>query len=47
VWREQDMSLCSALELEAASQALMMTSRDHAVFYKAFTQNGRRDWPGP
>ena len=44
--RELDMSLGGALELEAATQALLMTSRDHAEFYEAF--KGKRDprWSG-
>ena len=35
--RELDMSLGGALELEAATQALLMGSRDHAEFYEALT----------
>jgi enoyl-CoA hydratase/carnithine racemase len=35
--REQDMSLSSAIELEAWAQALLMRSDDHREFYRAFT----------
>ncbi|MBA3361473.1 MAG: enoyl-CoA hydratase family protein [Actinobacteria bacterium] len=34
--REQDMSLGSAIELEAWAQALLMRSDDHREFYRAF-----------
>lgn len=44
--RELDMDLGSSIELEAFTQALLMTTEDHAEFYRAFT--GRRDprWTG-
>jgi enoyl-CoA hydratase/carnithine racemase len=44
--RELDMDLGSAIELEAYAQALLMTTADHAEFYRAFT--GKRDpgWKG-
>lgn len=44
--RELDMDLGSSIELEAFTQALLMTSEDHAEFYRAFT--GKRDpnWTG-
>src|SRR5262249_26257118 len=35
--REQDMSLSAALELEAMTQALLMTGQDYAEFHAAFT----------
>jgi enoyl-CoA hydratase/carnithine racemase len=44
--RELDMSLAGALELEAATQALLMTSRDHAEFYGAFTEKRPPNWTG-
>jgi enoyl-CoA hydratase/carnithine racemase len=44
--RELDMSLGSALELEAAVQALLMTSHDYAEFYEAFTQRRAPRWSG-
>jgi enoyl-CoA hydratase/carnithine racemase len=34
--REQDMSLPAAVELEAVTQALLMTSKDHAEFHADF-----------
>ncbi|HEX6221455.1 MAG TPA: enoyl-CoA hydratase family protein [Acidimicrobiia bacterium] len=44
--RELDMDLGSSIELEAFTQALLMTTEDHAEFYRAFT--GKRDpqWKG-
>lgn len=44
--RELDMDLGSSIELEAFTQALLMTTEDHAEFYRAFT--GKRDprWSG-
>ena len=44
--REQDMSLSAALELEAMTQALLMTSADHREFYEAFTSGRRPRWTG-
>ncbi|HEX2050020.1 MAG TPA: enoyl-CoA hydratase family protein [Actinomycetota bacterium] len=44
--REQDMDLGSALELEAATQALLMTSEDHAEFYAAFKEGRSPRWTG-
>jgi enoyl-CoA hydratase/carnithine racemase len=44
--RELDMSLAAALELEAATQALLMTSRDHAEFYDAFREKRPPRWSG-
>ena len=44
--RELDMSLAAALELEATTQALLMTSRDHAEFYEAFNEKRRPNWSG-
>lgn len=35
--RELDMDLGSSIELEAFTQALLMTTEDHAEFYRAFT----------
>ena len=34
--REQDMSLSASLELDAMTQALLMTTDDHAEFHAAF-----------
>jgi len=44
--REQDIDLGSAIELEAFAQALMMTSEDHAEFYRAFTGKRPPEWKG-
>jgi enoyl-CoA hydratase/carnithine racemase len=44
--REQDMDLGSAIELEAFAQALMMSTDDHAEFYRAFTGKRPPDWRG-
>lgn len=46
VGRELDMDLASAIELEAFTQALLMTSEDHAEFYKAFTGKRAPEWKG-
>jgi enoyl-CoA hydratase/carnithine racemase len=42
--RELDMSLSSSLELDAATQALLMTTEDHAEFYAAFTARRPPVW---
>jgi enoyl-CoA hydratase/carnithine racemase len=44
--RELDMDLAGALELEAATQALLMTSEDHAEFYEAFKSKRPPNWKG-
>lgn len=44
--REQDMDLGSAIELEAFTQALLMTTEDHAEFYRAFTARRDPRWKG-
>ena len=44
--RELDMDLAGALELEAMAQALLMTTEDHAEFYKAFTEGRDPKWSG-
>ena len=44
--RELDMDLAGSLELEAMTQALLMTSEDHAEFYKAFTEGRKPNWTG-
>lgn len=44
--RELDMSLASAIELEAWTQALLMRSDDHREFYQAFTEKRAPDWRG-
>ncbi|MBV9383456.1 MAG: enoyl-CoA hydratase family protein [Streptosporangiaceae bacterium] len=44
--REQDMSLSAALELEAATQALLMAGQDYAEFHAAFTAGREPRWQG-
>jgi enoyl-CoA hydratase/carnithine racemase len=44
--REQDLDLAGALELEAMTQALLMTSDDHREFYRAFTEGRDPRWTG-
>ena len=44
--REQDMSLSAALELEAVTQALLMTGQDYAEFHAAFTAGREPYWQG-
>jgi enoyl-CoA hydratase/carnithine racemase len=44
--RELDMSFAASLELDAATQALLMGSLDHAEFYEAFTAKRPPRWAG-
>lgn len=44
--RELDMNLGSAVELEAWTQALLMTSADHQEFYRAFIEKRPPTWSG-
>jgi enoyl-CoA hydratase/carnithine racemase len=44
--RELDMDLGSAIEMEAFTQALLMTTEDHAEFYRAFTGKDQPRWKG-
>lgn len=44
--RELDMDLAGAIELEATTQALLMTTDDHAEFYAAFTEGRKPKWTG-
>lgn len=44
--RELDMDLGSSIELEASTQALLMTTEDHAEFYEAFTGKRPPEWKG-
>lgn len=44
--REQDMSLSAAIELEAMTQALLMTTEDHREFYTAFREGRDPQWRG-
>lgn len=44
--RELDMDLAGAVELEAQTQAVLMTSADHAEFYRAFCEGREPRWTG-
>ncbi len=44
--RELDMDLGSAIEIEAITQALLMTSHDHREFYAAWRDGRRPGWTG-
>ena len=44
--RELDADLSGALELEAMTQALLMTTEDHREFYRAFTAGRKPQWKG-
>jgi enoyl-CoA hydratase/carnithine racemase len=44
--RELDMDLGSAIEMEAFTQALLMTTEDHAEFYRAFIGKRPSEWKG-
>lgn len=46
VQRELDTSLPAALELEAVTQALLMTTADHREFYEAFSAKREPRWTG-
>ncbi len=44
--RELDMSLAGAMELDAMTQALLMTTDDHAEFHAAFNARRPPRWTG-
>jgi enoyl-CoA hydratase/carnithine racemase len=44
--RELDMPLAAAVELDAMTQALLMTTADHKEFHAAFTENRPPQWTG-
>jgi enoyl-CoA hydratase/carnithine racemase len=44
--RELDMDLGGAIEFEAITQALLMTSKDHHEFYDAWSAGRRPQWSG-
>ena len=46
ITRELDMPLGPAMELDAMTQALLMTSEDHAEFHAAFNAKRKPDWKG-
>jgi len=43
---ELDMPLAAAVEMDAAAQALLMTSADYAEFHAAFTARRAPEWKG-
>jgi enoyl-CoA hydratase/carnithine racemase len=46
ITRELDMPLSAAMELDAMTQALLMTTHDHAEFHAAFTEKRPPKWEG-
>jgi enoyl-CoA hydratase/carnithine racemase len=44
--RELDMPLSASVELDAMTQALLMTSEDHAEFHAAFNARRSPEWKG-
>lgn len=44
--RELDMSIAGAMELDAMTQALLMTTRDHAEFHASFNERRAPRWEG-
>ena len=44
--REMDMDLASAIELEAANQAVLLSADDHREFYDAWTDKRAPAWTG-
>lgn len=46
ITRELDMSLGSATELDAMTQALLMTTDDHAEFHASFNEKRKPRWTG-
>jgi enoyl-CoA hydratase/carnithine racemase len=46
ITRELDMPIGPAMELDAMTQALLMTTHDHAEFHAAFTAKRPPEWTG-
>jgi enoyl-CoA hydratase/carnithine racemase len=46
ITRELDMPLGAAMELDAMTQALLMTTDDHAEFHAAFNERRPPRWTG-
>ena len=46
VTRELDMPISSAIELDAMTQALLMTTEDHSEFHAAFNAKRKPEWTG-
>ena len=46
ITRELDMPIGSAMELDAMTQALLMTTSDHAEFHASFNEKRPPEWTG-
>ncbi len=46
ITRELDMPISAAMELDAMTQALLMTTHDHAEFHAAFNERRAPKWEG-
>jgi enoyl-CoA hydratase/carnithine racemase len=46
ITRELDMPIGPAMELDAMTQALLMTTHDHAEFHAAFNDKRKPEWKG-
>jgi enoyl-CoA hydratase/carnithine racemase len=46
ITRELDMGLSASIEMEATTQALLMTSHDHREFLDAFRTKRKPEWTG-
>ncbi len=46
ITRELDMPMSAAMELDAMTQALLMTTHDHAEFHAAFNERRPPNWEG-
>jgi enoyl-CoA hydratase/carnithine racemase len=46
ITRELDMPIGPAMELDAMTQALLMTTHDHAEFHAAFNAKRPPEWTG-
>ena len=46
ITRELDMPLGASVELDAMTQALLMTTEDHAEFHAAFNDRRPPQWKG-
>ena len=46
ITRELDMPIGAAMELDAMTQALLMTTQDHAEFHAAFNAKRPPEWTG-
>jgi enoyl-CoA hydratase/carnithine racemase len=46
ITREMDMPIGSAMELDAMTQALLMTTHDHTEFHASFNEKRKPHWTG-